>query len=549
MRIQCVITSGRGGEGSSCRGFSPSLHRRSGSHTKRPHAHTSLHHARTVSDNHQGDEALGSSYSFSSVQRTFPSSIISLIPFQSLSLSLYLTCALNLVLARARGPGDLAKLQMEEPFFSSAATLLVNIPSPRHFRARYVAMKDSWGNGDDRRDRGRVDRGVTRLRRSRSRSPPPRRPESVREPKGRDRSPIASRVILDHDRPRERSPDRRRRASRSPLRDSREEVRERNRGRELLDTRGSDKPKRTSRHSPSSGKRRKSRSVSPIRDHHKKSRRPSSRSPPRFASSTSSRHEKKRRTISPLSPRRHSLERKHSDSRGENRHRHHRESGFSSRRGRSPSPGHDRHEPYQSRPRHRSNSKPDRSPQRSSGRPHKPRERSRSKERGRKREHSPRRGHRSDIESESHSRQQSPRASRESKAHRGSSPPRHRGDRAPRNDYRLGKPRRRSHSTDRRSSIAGSGANSAEAESEKMAGRGGYYGAPHGYHPAQQMQAAFPLKQQYNQGAPDPRQYSQSPQHHMTPNSYHSSPQAHSPYHPGRSNWNNQPPQQYSPQS
>jgi CTD kinase subunit alpha len=441
---------------------------------------------------------------------------------------------------------------MEESLFSSAAaTLLVNLPSPHHFRARYVAMKDSWGNGDDRRDRGRVDRGVTRPRRSRS--PPPRRPESARErePKARDRSPISSRVVLDRERPRERSPDRRRRASRSPLRDSREEVRERNRGRELLDTRGSDKPKRSSRHSPSSGKRRKSRSASPSRDYHRKSRRGSSRSPPRVAGSTSSRHEKKRRTLSPLSPRRHSLERRHADTRGENRHKHHRESEFSSRRGRSPSPDHDRRESsYHSRPRHRPDSKPDRSPPRGSGRPQKPRERSRSRDRERKRDHSPRRGRKPDFEPyepETHSRPQSPRASRDSKAHRGPSPRHHRGERAPRDDYHSGKTRARSHSTDRRSSFAASGANSAEAESDKMAGRGGFYGGPNGYHPAQQMQAAFPLKPQYNQGPPDPRQYSQSPQHHMTPNSYHSSPQAQSPYNSGRGGWGGQAPQQYSP--
>lgn len=92
MRIQCVITSGRGGEGSSCRGFSPSLHRRSGSHTERPHAHTSLHLTRTVSDNHQDDEALGSSYSFSSVQRTFPSSTYFLNSF-SVSISHFILLA------------------------------------------------------------------------------------------------------------------------------------------------------------------------------------------------------------------------------------------------------------------------------------------------------------------------------------------------------------------------------------------------------------------------------------------------------------------------
>jgi CTD kinase subunit alpha len=80
-----------------------------------------------------------------------------------------------------------------------------------------------------------------------------------------------------------------------------------------------------------------------------------------------------------------------------------------------------------------------------------------------------------------------------------------------------------------------------------MAGQG-FYGQQQGYNPNQQMQAAFPLKTQYNQQSQvDPRQYSQSPQHQMTPHSYHGSPQAQSPYNSGRGNWSNQP-QQYSPQ-
>jgi CTD kinase subunit alpha len=456
----------------------------------------------------------------------------------------------NFSLSLSLGETELAKPQMAEPSFSCpAATDIVHFLSPHHFRARYVAMKDSWGNGDDRRDRGRVDRGVTRPRRSRS--PPPRRSESAREPKGRDRSPISSRPTLDYERPRERSQDHRRRLSRSPLRDSREDVRERNRGRELLDTRGSDKPKRSTRHSPSSVKRRKSRSVSPTRDHHKKSRRGASRSPPRLDSSHSSRPEKKRRSLSPLPPRRRSLERKTSDIRGENRHRHHRESGFSSKRGRSPSPKRDRHEPsHRGGSRHHPDSKPDRSPQRSPGRSQKSRDRSRSKDRGRKREHSPNRGRRSGInpyELENRSRPQSPQPQRDYKARRGYSPQRTRGDRAPRDEYRNSKPPRKSSSKDRKPSFSTSRSNSIEVIPDKMAGRG-YYGGPQGYNPSQQMQAAFPLKPQYNQGAPDPRQYSQSPQHHMTPNSYQSSPQAQSPYNSGRSSWGGQPPQQYSPQ-
>ena len=446
--------------------------------------------------------------------------------------------------------GELAKPQMEEPHFTrSSATARVD--STQHSHARYVAMKDSWSHGDDRRDRGRVDRGVTRPRRSRS--PPPRRSEGDRDSKGRDQSVVKSRPVSDHDRPRERSPDRRRRPSRSPLRESGEEVRERNRGRELLDTRGSDKPKRSTHHTPS-GKRRKSRSSSPSRSHHKKSRRDPSRSPERLAdSASSSRREKKRRSLSPP-PRRRSPERRSLDVRGEGRHKHHRDSDYSGRRERSPGYKHDRHgsSRHGSPRRHEPFSKHNRSPQRSPARPQKPRERSVSRERDRKRTHSPERGRRSDKDrygSKPHSRQPSPRAPRGSKPSRGSSPRRDIGDRPPlRDDYRepsgkySGKPKDKN----AKSSFTASGANSIEVKSDKMAGRGFY--PPHqGYNPNQQMQAAFPLKPQYNQGAPDPRQYSQSPQHHMTPGSYHSSP-AQSPYNSGRGNWGGQPQQQYSPQ-
>lgn len=432
------------------------------------------------------------------------------------------------------------------------------LPQPQHSPARYVAMKDSWSHGDDRRDRGRVDRGVTRSRRSRS--PATRRPETDREPTSRDRGAVRPRSISDlNDRPRERSQDRRRRPSRSPLRDSREEVRERNRGRELLDTRGSDKPKRV-HHSPS-GKRRKSRSPSTSRSHHKKSRRGLSRSPSRVDrdSIASSRPDRKRRDNSPLAPRRRSPERRHLDARAEGRHKHHRESGVSERRGRSRSPKRDRGD--SSRPPN-DTSRRNRSPRHSPARSQKPRERSpfnqppsfdKSKERDRNKNQITNQGRRSPgldhYERPNRTRQPSPRALKDPKSPRGPSPTRDTGGRPPRDDYRRddyrsgkqkGKPARPS-------SAAASGANSIEVKADKMAGRG-FYGSQQGYNPNQQMQAAFPLKAQYVQSPQvDPRQYSQSPQHQITPHSYHNSPQAQSPYGAGRGNWGGQQ-QQYSPQ-
>lgn len=442
--------------------------------------------------------------------------------------------------------------------------------STQHSPARYVAMKDSWSHGDDRRDRGRVDRGVTRPRRSRS--PAPRRLESDREPKARDRSPVKSRPLSQHggDRPRERSRERRRRHSRSPFRDSREEVRERNRGRELLDTRGSDRPKRSTHHSPSSSKRRKSRSPSPTRAHHKKSRRATSRSPSRLdaGSLTSSRPDKKRRTLSPLPPRKRSPERRSSEIRVEGKPRHRRDSGAFEKRGRSPSPNHGEisSRRHGSEHRYEGSSKHSRSPPRPS---QKTRQRSpfeKSKEKPPRRGYSPHLGRRSpDIdryEPSSRSRQQSPRAPRSSNPSRGQSPQREGGSRpTPRDEYRSNntpnpKNGRQLSATasgansievkGTRASATGSGANSIEVKSGKMAGRG-FYGGQQGYNPNNQMQAAFPLKPQYNQGPQvDPRQYSQSPQHHMTPNSYHGSPQAQSPYSAGRGGWGGH--QQYSPQ-
>lgn len=438
---------------------------------------------------------------------------------------------------------------------------------PQRSQARYVAMKDSWSHGDDRRERGRVDRGVAHQRRSRS--PPSRRHEDSKE---RDHTPVKSRPISRHnDRPRERSHERRRRTSRSPRRDSGEEVRERNRGRELLDTRGSDKPKRTTTYqSPSSSKRRKTRSPSPARSHHKKSRREASRSPPNLERE-SLRSEKKRRPLSLLPPRKRSTERRPLDSRSEGKHKHHRESGTYERRKRSPSPRPNKTE----RPeftRRRSVSRHSRRGRSPVDYPPKVRERSpfeKIKDKDRKRAPSSQTGRRSpDIaryEPSSRSRPRSPVPHKDFKV-RGRSPrekdprPREEEERPARGEYRSEK---RNTSRPRISTASGansievkpskqspttaSGANSVEArrKSDKMNNRG-YYGGQQGYNPHQQMQAAFPLKPQYNQGPPmDPRQYSQSPQHHMTPNSYHGSPQAQSPYSGGRGGWGGQ---QYSPQ-
>ena len=445
------------------------------------------------------------------------------------------------------------------------------MPSTYHSQARYVAMKDSWSHGDDRRDRGRVDRGVPRPRRSRS--PTARRLGSDREGKARDRSPVSSRPASHAaDRHRDRSLDRRRRQSRSPLRDSREEVRERNKGRELLDTpRGSLKTRRSSSNQSPSGKRRKSRSPSPPRSHYKKSRRGVSRSPSRFEGSSvsSSRPDRKRRTLSPLPPRKRSPERRIRDVRTEGRPKYQRDTGISERRGRSSSPKHDRNEHPRrgSVHQHEKSSKRNQSPLKQNSRTHDRFSSGRSKETELRREKSPQARRKSpDIgRDEYFYRAQSPRAAGDLKARRGDSPSRERGGRVPtpRDDYRSDKVKSRGGEAPLSSGSGAnsievnsprppttiSGANSTEAKSEKMAGRGFYGGQP-SYNPNHQMQAAFPLKPQYNQGPNqvDHRQYSQSPQHHMTPNSYHSSP-VQSPYSAGRGNWSGQqPPQQYSPQ-
>ncbi|CZS99568.1 related to cell division protein kinase 2 [Rhynchosporium graminicola] len=467
-------------------------------------------------------------------------------------------------------------LQQHQPN-SSTSKSTVSLTTDRLGPARDVAMLDSWSHGNDRRDRGRFDRGGRRSASppSRDRRPSPRR--ASRE--SRDRISIKSRSAAQSERPRDRSPERRRRASRSPPRDSRSDVRERNRGRELLDTRGPERSNRSATHtSPSSVKRRKSRSPSPRG--HKKSRREFSRSPSRShqKSAPFSKADKQRRPLSPVPPRRHSPDRRPPDIRSEGKQRN-RERDASDRRDRSLSPRRDRREPLPKS----ENPRRDRSPPRSSQKPrerspfdkHKedrakdqkrdrsPFERPRIKEQ--QRERSPLTGRRSPSFDRSgprnRSRQPSPRGSKFKKDQRGGRSPR--GDRGgrrgsrddfPRDDFRPGKGKQKSGkplTASGANSIevkglraSASGANSIEVKSDKMYSRGNFYG--HGYN-ANPMQAAFPLKPQYNQGPPvDPRQYSQSPQHQMTPNSYHSpSPAAQSPYSAGRGNYGQQ---QFSPQ-
>jgi len=122
-------------------------------------------------------------------------------------------------------------------------------------------MKDSWSHGDDRRDRGRLDRGVTRSRRSPS--PVGRRRDTERDrerEKGKEASSRLERRprSRERSRERERDRDRRRPVSRSPPRDKQEDIRERNRGRELLlDSRSSGKSRRDGHQDSSIVKRHK----------------------------------------------------------------------------------------------------------------------------------------------------------------------------------------------------------------------------------------------------------------------------------------------------
>lgn len=432
-------------------------------------------------------------------------------------------------------------------------------PQKEHLTARdaiALEMKDSWSPGDDRRDRGRVDRGVIERRSRRSRSPTSRRPDTDRTPNIRDRSTDRSRPSQEVER-RERSPDRRRQLSPRPGKDLQEEVLKRNQGRELLlETRGADTVRGNTVHSPQPIKRRKSRSPSPGRNQQKKARR-NSRSPVRHngANKGSSRRDRKRRNRSASQHRNRQSEQNRNNQRDEGNPRNRRDFGKNDKRGRSPGHNRDKYEKtrpsssldYDDPPTNRNQS-----PQRSTEKEHKDGGRPASdsiESKEKKRDLSPYLNRRSPevdrYEHPNRGRRQSPRAPKGPKGNRRRSPKRDKG-RPPRDEYRP------NNKTRGRPTSAASGANSIEVKSDKMANRG-FYGNQQGFNPNQQMQAAFPLKPQFNQvpqgSQADPRQFSQSPQHQMTPNSYHGSPQAQSPYSSGRGNWNGSQQQQFSPTS
>ncbi|KAF5870947.1 putative serine threonine-protein kinase bur1 protein [Botrytis fragariae] len=418
-----------------------------------------------------------------------------------------------------------------------------------------LEMKDSWSPGDDRRDRGRVDRGVIERRSRRSRSPTSRRPDADRTPNTRDRSTDRSRPTQEIEKP-DRSPDRRRLSSPRPSKDTQEDVLKRNQGRELLlETRGSEIVRGNTAHSPQQLKRRKSRSPSPSRNQQKKIRR-NSRSPVRHNGATKgSRRDRKRRNRSTSQHRHRQPEPNRNNQREEGNPRNRRDFGKNDKRGRSPGQNRDKFE--KSRPssaldyddpptnRNKSPNKIVELEQKEGGNPAP----NLSENKERKREASPYSSHRSPeadtYEHKNRGRRQSPRAPKGPKGNRRRSPKREKG-RPSRDEYR---PNNKSRG---RPTSAASGANSIEVKSDKMANRG-FYGNQQGYNPNQQMQAAFPLKPQFNQvpqgPQADPRQFSQSPQHQMTPNSYHGSPQAQSPYSSGRGNWNGSQQQQFSPSS
>ncbi|KAM0160180.1 hypothetical protein ACHAQE_003993 [Botrytis cinerea] len=416
-----------------------------------------------------------------------------------------------------------------------------------------LEMKDSWSPGDDRRDRGRVDRRVIERRSRRSRSPTSRRPDADRTPNTRDRSTDRSRPLQDIEKP-DRSPDRRRPSSPRPGKDTQEDVLKRNQGRELLlETRGSEIVKGNTAHSPQQLKRRKSRSPSPSRNQQKKIRR-NSRSPVRHNGATKgSRRDRKRRNRSTSQHRHRQSEPNRNNQREEGNPRGRRDFGKNDKRGRSPGQNRDKFE--KSRPssaldyddpptnRNQSPNRFDEQEQKDGGNPAP----NLIENKERKRDVSPYSSRRSPepdkYEHKNRGRRQSPRAPKGPKGNRRRSPKREKG-RPSRDEYR---PNTKSRG---RPTSAASGANSIEVKSDKMANRG-YYGNQQGYNPNQQMQAAFPLKPQFNQvpqgSQADPRQFSQSPQHQMTPNSYHGSPQAQSPYSSGRGNWNGSQQQQFSP--
>jgi CTD kinase subunit alpha len=418
-----------------------------------------------------------------------------------------------------------------------------------HSLTRDDAMKDSWSHGDGRRDRGRaaVDRGVIRSRRSPS--PIGRRTESEREAKARGRSAEKARLSRPKNRDRDYSDERRRQRSRSPATDSREDVRERNKGRELLDTRVASKSKRSERSDQSSSKRHKSRSPSRDRTERKRSRRGGSRSPTRLDSQSATSDRKPPREQSPSKPR--SSGHRVADTHVAGHSKDSRTSDTLEKRRHSPLPRRDK-------PTSR-----ERIPSSRHGAEH--RKRSRSQDRGlgrrspsrrksphisedvKRRHNSPdtrRRSPEVDRYAPSNSRHRSPPLSGP-RGPRLESPHRSRGRRSPREEHRTGPTKAPRPS---KGAPKASGANSIEVN---MSARGNF-GQAGGFHnPNQQMQAAFPLKPQFNQGPRpqvDTRQFSQSPQH-MTPNSsYHGSPHGHSPYSAGRGGGWNGPQQQFSPQ-
>ncbi|WYZ38639.1 hypothetical protein EsH8_III_000553 [Colletotrichum jinshuiense] len=398
--------------------------------------------------------------------------------------------------------------------------------SYHHNRPRHVAMRDDRRPGDERRDRGRAGREVTRSRRSPS--PPSRRPrEADRLPNSKPRDPPLDKPqpsARNQHRPRERSRDRPRRTSPSPSRRDKykEDSRDRSRGRGTGD----------SRHD-SRAKHQRDRSRGPPRvDGHPlspSSKRPRSRSPERTAAD----RKKVRRDNSPRRDPKDPAPLL--------------DAGRSSRG--SPPPS--RRSPTPDRREFRSN----------------PKDRSRRSRRSRSR--SPGRGGGRDRRdySPSHRRDQSPgrRRGRSPLPHRPRSPPRQssastRGELRPASPRRISRDRQRqkpphsrasSRSLSRGSgrrllqgdeprvasrSQPSSGANSVEVN---MSGRGNHRG---GFASHQQMPPAF------SQSYSDPRQFSQSPQ--PTPNSYNASPN-HSPYGAGRGNWGSQqfsPTHQYPPQ-
>ncbi|KAK0378669.1 hypothetical protein CLIM01_03962 [Colletotrichum limetticola] len=390
-------------------------------------------------------------------------------------------------------------------------------------RPRHVAMRDDRRSGDERRDRGRAGREVTRSRRSPS--PPPRRPrESDRLPDSKPREPPPDKSQpsgRSHHRTRERSRERPRRASPSPSRRDkyREDSRDRSRGRGTGESRRESRAKHP--RDRSRGAQRGDGAASPS------SKRLRSRSLDRSATE----RKKPRRDNSPR--------RDHREAAPGDAGRSARGSPRPSRR--SPSP--DRRE-YRSKPkersrrRHRSRT---RSPEREKRRDRRDRSTSRRREQspGRRRDRSPL-PHRQrsparppSTSTRSDRRPASPRRSSRDRQRRRLSQSRASTRSLSRGSGRRGQQGDESRVTFK--SQPSSGANSVEVS---MSGRGNHRG---GF--VSQGPPAFAHGQQYS----DPRQFSQSPQ--PTPNSYNGSPNQ-SPYGAGRGNWGSQfsPTHQYPPQ-